>query len=1259
MGLFQQSVLNKYLNEASQTEMKAAYQKLTTYFHNPVIQQNIRDCKEEQWQGGFLTELFVKVFGYTMNPNPDYNLTTEHRNERGAKKADGALLKDGAAVGVIELKSTTTKDLEAIRLQAFDYKANQSKCVYVITSNFEKVRFYIHNTVEFEEFDLFRLTYEHFQLMWLCLAKENLLREIPLQVKEASILKEENVTKKIYVDYSRFKYDLYNDLVANNLNHEIFKDKEEKDIRLLLFKKSQKLLDRFLFILFGEDHGLLPANSISKIIEKWNDDTEWGDSKSLYDIFKQYFTFLNTGRPAKGKRAEIHAYNGGLFLPDAILDSVEVSSEMLNKHTKILTGYDFETEVDVNILGHIFENSLNEIEEVTAELEGEKIDLKKSKRKKDGVFYTPKYITKYIVENTVGKLCEEKRTELELDENEYLKSRKGRTKKKLQELDEKLTAYRDWLLSLTICDPACGSGAFLNQALDFLIREHRYIDELRAKMLDVPMVFTEVENSILENNIYGVDINEESVEIAKLSLWLRTAQKGRKLTTLSNNIKCGNSLIDDPEVAGEKAFNWQTEFPNIFPKKKKKAWHVTTATHNSRYSQRMFDNHVKKGKPVWLSEKEEVIVTETISEIVEKDRLNIIAYNICGDHAHLIITCTEEELPRTIQKIKAMSARACNIAMGRTIPGTRKGEHAPLGESDTETGTPEPAPAHLTSTTEKKGEHAPRGKTQFHLWAEKFDGREITSNEQLENTIAYINNNRKKHQLPEIKALQQIIAGMTCSRKHAFRAKYAGGFDVVIGNPPYVRAERLTQFIDNFRNNFKVFDPASDLFAYFYEKGLDIINNSGLMGYISNTFDKTTAGKVLRNFLSEYASIKKYVDFTQVQIFEGATTYPVIIILNKEWFKNSQFLYKKVPKIQQSKIIDIDNLNSIQVLQHSLNPDSWSFLEKNKALLFEKLNRLPSIREKYGKCFYGVKTALNEAFIVRKEWPVSKHIKYIYEGKEIKKWNTPPPEQKLILFESKWTKSYYDIEVTEKIALEKMLTEYPKTMEHLIPFEEKAKKRYDKGEFWWELRNCAYYDLFDKPKIIFPNLQNTNKFCLDENGVFINAPAVFLPVASKTLLCVLNSKIVWDFLKSICVVRSGGYIEVKPQYFEQIPIPEITNEDIFEQTADKIIGKVSELQNLQFNFIKLIQSKFEIERITQKLQDWPKLEFSGFLNELKKAKVKLTLSEEAEWMAYFNEQKQKALALKSEIDKTDREIDGIVYELYGLTEEEIKIVEGK
>ena len=156
--------------------------------------------------------------------------------------------------------------------------------------------------------------------------------------------------------------------------------------------------------------------------------------------------------------------------------------------------------------------------------------------------------------------------DFDIEEEEYEKGRKGRSIERLKELDGKLQAYRNWLLQITICDPACGSGAFLNQALDFLIHEHHYVDELQAKLLIKSIVFEDVENHILEKNIFGVDINEESVEIAKLSLWLRTAQKGRKLNSLNNNIKCGNSLIDDAAVAGDKAFSWQKEFSTVFDK---------------------------------------------------------------------------------------------------------------------------------------------------------------------------------------------------------------------------------------------------------------------------------------------------------------------------------------------------------------------------------------------------------------------------------------------------------------------------------------------------------------------------------------------------------------------------------------------------------------------------------------------------------------------------------------------------------------------
>lgn len=585
MSLYQPSVLKHYLKLQDSEAINKAYSKYKKYFLNPTIQDNIRSSKEEEYQGIFLTELFVNVLDYTLKPKANFNLVAEYKNQNNARKADGAILDNDIAIGVIELKGTNTKDLESIRKQAFDYKANQKGCVYVITSNFEKLRFYINDATEFEEFNLFELTPERFELLYICLQKDNVLNNTPLKIKEQSVVEEEQITKQFYKDYSLFKRELFRDLVKRNAktlkneaslrasakqSHQLTEEEKaelvklEKNVKLTLFKKSQKLIDRYLFIFFAEDRGLLPPNSTQQILDKWKADVDFGDDRPLYVLFKQYFNFLDTGRAGTTKRAEIYAYNGGLFKEDKTLDSLDIDSDLLYKHTSKLAAYDFESQVDVNILGHIFENSLNEIESVNAEIEGADFDKQKSKRKKDGVFYTPKYITKYIVENTVGKLCEEKKTQLGFKEEEYFKGRKNRQKATITKLVDILDTYRDWLLQLTICDPACGSGAFLNQALNFLIAEHQYIDELKTKVLGGGLQFPDIENTILENNIYGVDLNEESVEIAKLSLWLRTAQPRRKLNDLSSNIKCGNSLIDSKAVAGDKAFNWQEQFPKVF-----------------------------------------------------------------------------------------------------------------------------------------------------------------------------------------------------------------------------------------------------------------------------------------------------------------------------------------------------------------------------------------------------------------------------------------------------------------------------------------------------------------------------------------------------------------------------------------------------------------------------------------------------------------------------------------------------------------------
>ncbi|MCD4773864.1 MAG: hypothetical protein K8R41_10830, partial [Bacteroidales bacterium] len=507
MAIFQKSVIKKHLNNLDKDQVEKAYQKFRENY-SPAKIEKIKQLKEEEYQDGFLRDLFVDVFGYTLKPDDDYNLVREFKNQADGRKADGAIVTrehtplGDKAIAVIELKSTKTKDFKNVTEQAFGYKNNQPECKYIIISNFHKLRFYVDYANEYEEFDLFHLQKEDFELLYLILNKNSIFSDLPLKLKEETKFHEQDISDKLYKDYSRFKKKLFKNLTKNN----------PESNKLTIFKKSQKLLDRFLFILFAEDSGLLPPNSISRIIKRYEILKNEDAYKPIYDIFKQYFEYMNVGRKGRTETDNIPAYNGGLFFTDDLLDNLKIDDEILINDLLKLSEYDFNTEVDVNILGHIFEHSLSEIEEITAEIEGTSTDKTKSKRKKDGVFYTPKYITQYIVENTIGTLCNEKRKEIKIDEIEFdgtYRTKDGKLLAKGKKLYQKLKDYKDWLLSLKVVDPACGSGAFLNQALNFLIQEHQNIDDIIAELTNTPLRLFDVDKAILENNLYGVDINEE------------------------------------------------------------------------------------------------------------------------------------------------------------------------------------------------------------------------------------------------------------------------------------------------------------------------------------------------------------------------------------------------------------------------------------------------------------------------------------------------------------------------------------------------------------------------------------------------------------------------------------------------------------------------------------------------------------------------------------------------------------------------------
>jgi type I restriction-modification system DNA methylase subunit len=1015
MPIFQNTVVTKYLQSQNKESITLKWELFKAYFHNIEIQDNIRNSKEEQFQEGFLRELFVKILGYTLNPQPNFNLTTEHKNVKDSKKADGAIIINDNVRAVIELKGTNTTDLGKIEVQAFGYKNNQSKCTYVITSNFEKIRFYIDNAIEHIEFNLFTLSEKDFELLYLCLAFENIKNDIPSKIKKDSLSEEDVITKSLYKDYSFFKRELHQNLVSLNPQYD----------SLTLFKESQTLLDRFLFLFFAEDRQLLPPNSVRLVLSQWKKLQDLDAYAPLFERFKKYFGYLNTG--FKGKNYNVYAYNGGLFKPNEVLDTIVIDDDLLYKHTLKLSDYDFASEVDVNILGHIFENSLNEIDEVKAELEGQVVDKSKSKRKKDGVFYTPKYITKYIVENTVGKLCDEKKIEFEIFEDDYITDKK-RQKKTIKGLVDKLTVYREWLLQLTICDPACGSGAFLNQALDFLINEHGYIDELQAKLFGDAMVLSDVEKSILENNLFGVDLNEESVEIAKLSLWLRTAVPNRKLNDLSNNIKCGNSLIDDPEIAGDKAFNWQQEFPHIFVK---------------------------------------------------------------------------------------------------------------------------------------------------------------------------------------------------------------GGFDVIIGNPPYVGTKRIdVKDREYYWEKYKdLLFSEMDLYQIFlYKSVFELLSDKGYLGFITpNSYFTNVSFKKLREYLLLNTTINTIIDFPyRFYPFDDVNTETSIITIKKELEVNNITEFKVVDKTVQRNFSGMIGVyrNEVEIPQILISKKYNGLIIINANSIINKLIDLDKRFGDYLELHKGWmsipnKVNLNNRLIekgiftrleIENDTLLASLCNLYLEGRDIHRYYSDKVEKYVYIKEiDKKTKKWH---LNPKIILQRIVGQ-------------------NKNKIF------ATVDLNNY--IIFPNANLVNLKDNDDNVKFY--------------LSILNSTLISYFYNSFFGESNTNLTKLA---FESIPIPNISgiSQTQYIVKVDLILLLIKNLQEVSSKFQRTLQREFEqIDKFSKKLEFWYELNFADFLKELKKKKVELSLSQKAEWEDYFLAEQQKAVAIQTHINQTDAEIDQMVYELYGLTDEEIKIVE--
>jgi len=458
------------------------------------------------------------------------NCIREVKNNTDMKKADGVVYdKNNNPIAIVELKSSDKKiSNRDIIAQAFRYKNEKPTCKYVIISNFKQLDIYSESSDVCYTIDMTQI--QNYTTLYALLNQSSLETNEIKRLKKLSKSQDE-ITKEVYKEYSDFRLKLLNNLIENN------KELSKENI----FECANKLLDRFMFILFAEDRGLIPANSIDTVIKQFESSHEWGDETPLYEYYKKYFHFIDVGN----EKVKIPKYNGNLFKPDESLENLIIDDFCLKDDLSHLSDYDFSDDVDVEVLGHIFEQSLNDLEKIKESLfEEHKIV---NTRKKDGVFYTPKFITEYIINNTVATLCEEKKEFLKLYK-EIKTSKKSQEKRR-----EDLHKYREYLEGLKIVDPACGSGAFLTATFRYLLSEHKWIQAELGKAGAGLFDYHDIDKQIIEKNLFGVDINSASVGIAKLSLWLQTAKRDRPLSNLMNNIKSANSLLSD----------WDELFPEI------------------------------------------------------------------------------------------------------------------------------------------------------------------------------------------------------------------------------------------------------------------------------------------------------------------------------------------------------------------------------------------------------------------------------------------------------------------------------------------------------------------------------------------------------------------------------------------------------------------------------------------------------------------------------------------------------------------------
>ena len=1077
-------------------DFQERHQKIIEWIE-PLESGVLNEIKEVSLHGQFLADIFQQVLGYRsviQGSAQAWEIHAEQTISDGGGSADAALgfftategkkgkaKLQGRVIAPIELKGAKN-DLdrpasgrkESAVDQGWRYANYTADCKWVIVSNYREIRLYQTSKTPayYESFQLVDMKkLETFQRFYFIFCRSNFLpasdearakSRIDLLLAESNDA-EEAITEDLYQQYKTLRLNL-----AQHFQASAPDDIADRDS--VLIEMAQKLLDRILFVAFCEDRRLLPERTLQKA----HDYRDPYSPRPIWDNFKAVFRWVDVGNDDP----PIPGYNGGLFRHDPLLDERLQVTNSLCTQLKDLARFDFGTEISVNILGHIFEQSVTDLEELRSIATGQPFDQKKGKRKTQGVYYTPEFITQYMVEIALGGYLKRRNQEivdrLKLDLSSTTKMTKQRRSAEIQYWE----AYRDVLIKTRVIDPACGSGAFLIAAFDYLYREYERVNEALAILEEGQRSVFDLNKTLLNENLYGVDLSSESVEITKLSLWLKTAEPGKALTYLDDNIKAGNSIVDDPSVT-DRAFNWETGFPKVFAD---------------------------------------------------------------------------------------------------------------------------------------------------------------------------------------------------------------GGFDVAIGNPPYVRQELLTPIKPYLQEHYESYDGMADLYVYFYEKGLKILKPNGMLSYIvTNKWFRAGYGEALRRFFAENSIFEKIVDFGHAPIFKDADTFPCIVLVRTLKTQPEPESIKQSPEspVQICPIPreQIETINLSQYVQQEgyevpwsrFNIDAWSLEPSAVDELMQKIKSVAIPLKNYLdiKPYRGILTGFNEAFIIEnptrnnlvKDDPnCAEIIKSILRGQDIKRWNSDWKNLWMILLKSSsdhlwsWSNAKTEIEA-EKI----FSTEFPSLYTHLKSFENQLRKRQDQGRYWWELRPCAFYETFEKPKILYQEINTFPTYSIDHSGNFLNNKVFFLPTADLFLLACLNSPIGWWISHRLFPKMIGDAVTPRGDLMVNFPIAPPTDE--IRSQVKPIVTRLIEITKINQESIREVldwlRMEQSIEKLGNKLEDFASLDCDQFVQEIKKRKPKDTgLNPKAlkEVREVYNDYAPKIQTHRAEALSLEIQLSDLVNQAYELTPEEIDIM---